>query len=207
MGTIINEESLIIGNQSSEALERNQKEEIYMNYIKDHIAKVKKCYEMYFIPLKEVTAISSLVSDEELKDAIDELGEIIDTHDASKFTDAEFGPYRAKWYPTLAEQNADLDYQELMEDKYEDAWKHHYETNDHHPMHWVNPETGVSSDMSLRAIIEMLCDWEAVSLKVGTSTVEWYKNDAKEEKAAMTPNTKDIVEDLLFNVLHGNSAE
>ena len=207
MGTIINEVSLVIGNQTSEALERNQKEEEYLNYIKDHIAKVKKCYEMYFLPLKEVTNISSLVSDEELKDAIDELGEIIDTHDASKFTDAEFGPYRAKYYPTLAEQEADIDYQELMEDQYEEAWKHHYETNDHHPMYWLNSETNTPDDMSLRAIIEMICDWEAMSLKFGTSTVEWYKNDAKEEKAVLSSNTKDIVEDLLFNVLHGNSAE
>ena len=62
--------------------------------------------------------------------------------------------------------------------------------------------------MSLDAIIEMICDWEAVSTMFGTNTVEWYKTKAVDyEQKMMTQNTKDIVEDLLFNVLHGNSAE
>jgi len=54
------------------------------------------------------------------------------------------------------------------------------------------------------AIIEMLCDWEAMSLKFGTSTLKWYENDAKDEKAALSPKTKEIVEDLLYNVLHNS---
>ena len=56
--------------------------------------------------------------------------------------------------------------------------------------------------MTLDAIIEMLCDWEGMSLKFGTSTLSWYEKDAKDEKAALSPNSKAIVEELLYNVLH-----
>ena len=56
--------------------------------------------------------------------------------------------------------------------------------------------------MTLDAIVEMLCDWEAMSLKFNTNTVEWYKNEAIDEKKAFSLNTKAIVEDLLFNILH-----
>ena len=58
--------------------------------------------------------------------------------------------------------------------------------------------------MTLRAIIEMICDWEAKSLKFKSNTLEWYTNDAEDEKAAMTDNTKKIVEELLFNVIHNS---
>ena len=202
MGMIITEESLIIGSESSDAMERNKKEEEYLEYIKEHIKNVIDCYNNYMIPLLDETNISSEVSDEDIKDAIKDLGEIIETHDTSKFTDAEFGGYRAKYYPTYQEQIQDNDYKRKIDDWYQECWEHHYKTNDHHPMYWVNEELLEPVDMSLRAIIEMLCDWEAVSLYQGTSTVDWYKNYAEDEKKAMSLNTKAIVEDLLFNVLH-----
>ena len=57
--------------------------------------------------------------------------------------------------------------------------------------------------MSLDAIIEMICDWEAVSYMFGTSILDWYEKQAKnDEQKAMTQKTRDIVEDLLYNVLH-----
>jgi hypothetical protein len=69
-------------------------------------------------------------------------------------------------------------------------------------MHWVDPETKIPRDMSLRAILEMICDWEAMGLKFKSDTLNWYENDAKDEKAAMSTNTKQIVEELLYNVIH-----
>ena len=202
MGIIVNEDTAILNVSYSDANERNKKEQEYLDYIKDHIAKVNEMFNLYFIPLLEESAISSLVSDEDLKLGIQELQTIINTHDASKFSDAEFDGYRAKYYPTLLEQNADTDYILAMEDRYEQCWIHHYTVNDHHPMHWVNKETGIPEDMTIRAIIEMLCDWEAMSLNFDTSTVEWYQNKAIDEKKAMSTTTRTIVEDLLFNVLH-----
>ena len=207
MGTILNEASTIIGSDSSDSVERLKKEQEYLDYIKDHISKVCEAYGKYILPLMELNNISSLISDEELKDAIKALGTHIHEHDASKFSDAEFDGYRAKYYPTLEEQDLDVDDKSALEDWYEECWKHHYQTNAHHPEHWKNEETGLYEDMTLEAILEMLCDWEAMSLKFNTSTVEWYKDKAIDEKKALSPKTKEIVEELLFNVLHGNAAE
>ena len=57
--------------------------------------------------------------------------------------------------------------------------------------------------MSLRAIIEMLCDWEAMALAFNSDTIEWYESDdSKDERSAMSTKTKQIVEELLYQVLH-----
>ena len=199
MGNIITETAIIFDDNDS--LERNKQEQIYLDYINEHISLVKKAYEIYMIPLIDKNNISSLISDEELKNAISEVGKYIDTHDASKFSDSEFDGYRAKWYPTTRELAGDDNYKHDVDERYEECWKHHYQINKHHPKYWVNDD-GTCRDMTLDAIVEMLCDWEAMSLKFGTSTVEWYNNKAEDEKSCFSPTTKSIVEDLLFNVLH-----
>lgn len=202
MGQIINEFTTIT--DRDDLLEKRRKEQEYLEYIKEHISFVKEAFNLYIIPLRSKNNISTLISDQDLKNAIDELEDIIDTHDASKFSDSEFDGYRIKWYPTKLETRLPESEQEVIKYNYEECWKHHYQTNDHHPKHWVNSETGIPEDMSLRAILEMLCDWEAMSLKFQTSTLEWYTNKAVEEKACFSTKTKDIVEELLFNVLHNS---
>lgn len=198
MGVII-KESLVYNDDDS--YERLRKEEEYLEYIKNHISNVKKAYVLYFAPLLDKDNICSTVSDEDLKKAIIDLAQIIDTHDASKFSDSEFDAYRAKYYPTNREEYDD-ELKEEMEDRYQDAWRHHYETNDHHPEHWVDPITKVPKDMELRAIIELLCDWEAMSLRFNTNTLNWYENDAKDEKNALSTRSREIIEDLLYHVMH-----
>jgi hypothetical protein len=207
MGNIINnscilEDTIITDNNDS--YERNLKDQEYLEYIKDHIAKVIECYNKYMVPLLDKNNISTLVSDEELKDAIIRVGKTIDTHDASKFSDSEFEAYRLKWYPATRELSSDIINTNEREDLYNDAWEHHYKVNAHHPHHWYNSETNTCTDMTLDAIVEMLCDWEAMSLKFNTSTLEWYENDAEDEKKCFTAKTKQIVEDLLYNVLHNS---
>lgn len=206
MGVIINENSLITQIEDDSA-ERLQKEQEYLDYINDHISNVNKAFELYMIPILNMNNISSLISDEDIKNAIIKLQPLIPTHDASKFSDSEFDGYRCKYYPTKAEEakmKEDKEFEEIVSDRYDKCWEHHYTVNAHHPKHWADPETGIAKDMDLDAIIELLCDWEAMSLKFGTSTLKWYENDAKDEKAALSPKTKQIIEDLLYNVLHNS---
>lgn len=204
MGFILTENSLIT-NIEDDSAARLDKEQEYLDYINEHINFVNKAFEMYIIPLLNMTNISNLISDEELKNTIRNLQPLIPTHDASKFSDAEFDGYRMRWYPTVAEeakQKEDQELQNTIRERYEKCWEHHYTVNAHHPKHWVDPETGIPKDATLDAIIEMICDWEAMSLKFGTSTLKWYENDAKDEKSAMSAKTKEIVEDLMYNVIH-----
>lgn len=203
MGIILKEDSIIYNfNDANDAVERCKKEEEYLEYIKEHIKLVKKAFVLYFVPLFYSSINSSLFSDTEFKTAIKELAKIIDTHDASKFGDAEFNGYRAKYYPTRKELDGNDSYKGAVEERYEECWKHHYQTNDHHPKYWVDPETNIPRDMSLRAIIEMICDWEAMALKFNSDTIKWYENDADDEKSAMSTNTKQIVEEILYNIIH-----
>lgn len=203
MGIILKENSVISYN-NDDSMERIRLEKEYLNYIIEHINFVKQAYVMYMVPLLEKNTISHLLSDKEIKDAIEELSLYIEQHDASKFSDAEFDGYRQKYYPTKAEKNCTKEEQQIIDDRYNECWVHHYTVNDHHPKHWVDSDTNVPRDMTLRAIIEMICDWEAMSLKFKSNTLEWYTNDAEDEKSAMTDNTKKIVEELLFNVIHNS---
>ena len=141
-----------------------------------------------------------LENDEEIKEAIKRVSITIQDHDASKYGDEEFDGYREKYYPT-AEELSDPDFQELAEEKSEIAWIHHYKHNWHHPMYWVDDETGEIKDMSLDAIIEMICDWIAMDMKYHTGVIEWYENKAIKEKKSMNDKTKSILEELLYHII------
>lgn len=199
MERIFNETGIVLDDNDS--IEKNLKEKEYLDYINDHIEKVKECFANYIIPLMNINNISSLLSDEEIKENIIIVAKRIGDHDASKFSDDEFDGYRAKWHPTLKELDAGEEYKELMMERYEECWKHHYTNNPHHPKYWYNEEDNTCKDMALDAIIEMICDWEAMSLKFNTDTVEWYNNKAEDEKRCMSAKTKEIVEEF-FNILH-----
>ena len=201
MGNILNETAVVFDDNDS--FERNLKEKEYLDYIIDHINNVKKAYEIYMIPLLGANNISSLISDEEFKNAIRTVGETLDTHDASKFSDSEFDGYREKYYPTTRELDGDLAYKSNLEERYQECWKHHYTVNAHHPEHWLDHENNTCTDMTLEAIVEMICDWEAMSLKFGTSTLKWYET-ADDEKRCFSVKTKEIVEDLMYNVIHNS---
>ena len=187
----------------SDSIERNLKETEYYDYIILHRENVKKAFGMYFAPLLTQTIALSTVGEDDLKAAIRECGEnMIPIHDESKFSDDEFPGYRAHWYPTENEKSYSAEYQTKVEEEYAAAWDHHRFGNKHHPDYWVDKETGEAIDMELPAIVEMICDWEGVSLQFNGDICKWYTDEAKDEKACMTDNTREIVEDILFNLLH-----
>lgn len=199
MGNIINESGEI--SNSDESRERNKKEQEYLEYIADHVGNVQKAYQLLFVPLLENPNINlENISDQILKDAIAVVGKNIIIHDESKYSDEEFVPYREKYFQTTKESQMGEEYQKIIEERLEVAWKHHYSVNTHHPAYWVDDQ-GNKVDMSLEAIIEMICDWEAMSIKFGSNTLEWYNTQADKEKEAMTEKTKEILENL-FKIIY-----
>lgn len=203
MGNVINENSLIT--DGSDASERLNKEHEYFDYIVEHIRNVKSAFQKLFVPLIGVNVDIHSISNEELQEAILLAKEKIETHDGSKFSDAEFDGYRAKYHPTANEEKGDDEYQEMVNARYQECWKHHYENNDHHPEYWYDFETNTPHDMSLDAIVHMICDWEAMSMKFGGSTLGWYENDNVEGKRKkeryLTARSKQILEELMYNIL------
>jgi len=93
----------------------------------------------------------------------DELRERAAIHDESKFSDAEREPYT--WlteYHRYRRNHEPFTYPSGVEDRVRLAIKHHVTTNRHHPD--FHPDPNVMSDVDL---IEMVCDWTAMSMEFG----------------------------------------
>ena len=151
-------------------LEENEK------YINEHIDRVQQFADW----LKEKVP--------ELFDGIDvELfDDMIREHDASKFSEEEFEPYAQKWFNNSGKTL-----------EYEEAWKHHWMNNEHHPEFWLG------EDMPYIYILEMICDWGSFSIKSGNmrELSDFYYNKAKDDEEKMLSDaTKEIIEEILTKI-------
>ena len=151
-------------------------QEEYKNYIEEHKARVKQYAEW----LKENLS--------ELFDNIDlELfNDMITEHDDSKYEEPEFEAYAQKFYG---------DKKDSLE--FEEAWKHHWTHNEHHPEFWLG------EDMPYIYILEMLCDWGSFSIASGDmkELSNYYYDQARDdEEKNLSDNTKNIIEEILEKI-------
>ena len=167
------------------------KKEEYMRYIKEHVNNVIRAFDEF-----SNNEWLGKGMDSEIRQAVANLIENrkIPNHDASKYSDEEFEPYRRHFHSVDA-----LEKEESEED-FEEAWKHHYTTNSHHFEHWIDSE-GNPTEMDLESIIEMVCDWEGMSYKFGGSAKSWF-DENKDKKVILHPNTKEKVEKILLLFCH-----
>ena len=195
---------MIKSEYTNDSLDRIQQEKNYINYLETHISNVKKAYITLFLPLvsKELVFDDAPFSPTEFKNAILAAKSAVRMHDMSKWGDAEFEPYRAHWDPTDEEKNRGQEYQTEVDIAYQNAWVHHFTNNDHHPKFWYDFENNVARDMSLDAIIHMICDWESFNLDSPSTLLKWYLNHSIEEHKFMSPNTIATTEYILYNILH-----
>ena len=133
----------------------------YMDYINDHISKVKKSFDQRSAMLQRVMNLSH--------SEMEELIGRIDNHDASKYSVEEFPAYRNYFYPAEKEARDN--------EGFAKAWEHHYKNNDHHPEYWV--VNNVPQPMTKVAIAEMILDWEAMSRNFGGNPRVWYRDSGK----------------------------
>ena len=179
----------------------------YMTYIAEHRGRVMCAFIRIFV-YNENKKFNVLVKEGLMNSHIyHKLAEDIMVHDESKYSDEEFDGYIARFY----NENEKAQTQEeiaLNKEKFDEAWKHHYQNNSHHPMYWkthhYNQETDTIEtmeeglyDMPLFAIYHMICDWQAMSDAKGNTVVQWYTTKADKEKASMTKNTREKVEYIL----------
>jgi hypothetical protein len=151
-------------------LEENKK------YIEEHKANVSKFADWLKEKLPELF-------DEIDMDVFDDL---IKEHDESKFSEEEFEPYAQKWFNNSGKTL-----------EYEEAWKHHWTNNEHHPEFWLG------EDMPYIYILEMLCDWGSFSIKSGDfrELSKFYYEKAKDdEEKNLSENTKIIIEEILDKI-------
>lgn len=116
----------------------------------------------------------------------DVFNELIQEHDDSKFSEPEFEPYAQYFYGDKKNNF-----------EYEEAWKHHWTHNEHHPEFWLG------EDMPYIYILEMLCDWGSFSIASGNmrELSDFYFNKARDdEEKNLSENTKIIIEEILEKI-------
>lgn len=117
---------------------------------------------------------------------IDVFNDLIAEHDESKFSEEEFEPYAQKWFGDG-----------IKTPEYEEAWKHHWMNNEHHPEYWLG------EDMPYIYILEMLCDWGSFSIDKGdlSELSDFYYNKAKDDpEKNLSEKTKTIIEEIIEKI-------
>ena len=161
-------------NMINENLDGYQEE--YKNYIIEHKDQVRQFAEWLRGKLPELFENIDL----------DLFNEMIQEHDDSKFSEEEFEAYANKFYG---------DKKDSIE--FEEAWKHHWTNNEHHPEFWLG------EDMPYIYILEMLCDWGSFSIKSGNmkELSDFYYSKARDdEEKNLSENTKAIIEEILEKI-------
>ena len=162
-----------------------EKRKEYMQYIDEHIENVKRAFKHLIEDdwLRNCTDNNITMSIQTMID-----NDTISQHDLSKYSDEEFESYRKYFYS--------VDESEKDEDDFNEAWKHHYQNNSHHPEFWVD-EKGNPIDMDIEAIIEMVCDWQAMCYKFGGTLTNYYEENKEEKRQVLTENSTRILEYII----------
>lgn len=175
---------------SNAPFEVKRKEKEYKRYVDNHINNVWKAWEdmkrnvdlMNYI--YSITDKDNYYSSPKLNITI--MNEIIIAHDVSKYGEFEWEAYRKNFFPVTEEEK-----EENKED-FEKAWEHHYMNNMHHWNYWS--VTDQVDKMPLAFVVEMCCDWIAMSMVFRGDAYHWYK---KQTDIVLGDVQKDWVENIL----------
>lgn len=175
-------------------IERPKHEQDYYNRLLLHRRNVYKAFKN----LIENPASNITLDGVPVYNYADKIRDAVENHDASKFGDEEFDPYRVHWHPTTYEiylMNNDEDFRKKADEEYEEAKLHHLAVNDHHPEYWCTGQE--IRDMSIEAILHMLCDWDGMGYENGGNTKIWWSENKEDKSKKMSPKTVEIVDKLV----------
>ena len=156
---------LAYANDPNASEEQKKKEKEYKKYIDEHIDNVHKAWE-FMKRNKKVMDYIAKISGVNISFTISALNSQIKSHDMSKFSLDEWEPYRMHHHPANEQEKID------SQAAYEKAWEHHYTNNLHHWNWWAYNKQ--EDKMPLNYVIEMCCDWIAMSMKFGGDAYHWY---------------------------------
>ena len=157
----------------------------YTDYLSAHISNVQKAFAWLYANLPNLLSAYD----------VEFLGELISSHDKSKWGDEEYGPYCEYFYG----DNKD----ELVKEEFDLAWLHHQHSNPHHWQHWLLREDDGGTKalaMPYEYVLEMVCDHWAFSWAKGNlfEIFDWY--DKNKAKMVLHPYTKKVYEDILGQI-------
>lgn len=151
--------------------EQKQKELEYKKYVDKHINCVKAAWET----MKNNSFIIDFCCSEGQTSRsvlIPTMDMFIISHDNSKYGIDEWEAYRQYYYPVNEYEK------QSAKAEYERAETHHYACNMHHPEYWINRMDG----MTITSVMEMCCDWIAMSMVKGGTALEFYNTKFDKRK-------------------------
>jgi len=149
----------------------------YCDYLERHLNDVKRAWEI----IQKACTHEKFISDDY---DFWTTHYMIEHHDMSKFSKDEFVQY-AEWffgkygknYDFWDDGSAGVETNEVNRNQMDSAWKHHTDNNAHHWQHWTKLPDG---DNQCLHIICMIADWMAMSMELGDSAEDYYKNNKHE---------------------------
>jgi hypothetical protein len=132
-----------------------------------------------------------------------ELTALASLHDASKFKEPEYTPYlELTWNKFKGIKDVDA--------RTNKASLHHITTNPHHPECWNKQEANLdpnnrdksvkcldASNMPEIFIGEMVCDWQAMSMELGTNTCREWWDKVRNVRWKFSPQQESTIEKLI----------
>lgn len=169
------------------SVEQRKKEIEYKDYIDNHIANVISVWNK----IKSDSKCMDIIQNSELSNTNIEyftlvMDNLIKNHDASKYGIDEWEPYRRHWHPVNEQEKLD------SKADFDRAWEHHYTVNLHHWNWWHL--THKENEMSISYVVEMCCDWIAMSMVKGGDALSWYNSQTD---IVLGEKQKKLVVDLL----------
>jgi len=147
-----------------ETIFETEQDKQYLSYIDEHINNVKLVWKELQQFLK-----NEFWLDDHSYFCIQKL---IEEHDKSKYNEDEFYGYRQYFYPEENKTKSRCCFSQ--------SWNIHQKTNKHHWQYWVMIEDSgkqIILEMPFFFIVELLCDWTAMSVKFNNKPSEWYQKN------------------------------
>ena len=161
----------------------------YYDYINNHIKNVQEAYD------KHSDAFKAVFPDVYNNRQIMQLYMNLQNHDMSKYSEEEFNSYLARFFPV---NGSDPNSDKVKKD-FKIAWFHHVHYNPHHPNHWALVDSRDEIyviNMPDIYIIEMLCDWMAMSKYYNSRTIDYWNSESG-QKLPMSKYTKSKVNEFI----------
>lgn len=166
-----------------------ESKEKYTEYINNHIKAVQEAYETAINGFKAV--FPEVYEDDK---QVFQLSINLQHHDRSKFDENEFWYYAMRFFPV---NGIDPESEKVKKD-FKIGWLHHVHNNAHHPNHWalVDDNKVILINMPDIYIIEMLCDWMAMSKYYNSTTMKYWESDSA-KKLPMSAHTRTKVDEFM----------
>ena len=137
---------------------------LYKKYIEEHKENVMKAFE----EMKDNHIIFQIGGD----DLMNKLYNRVICHDASKYSEKEFEPYRKNFFPISQQEKED------NKEAFEKAWQHHWQVNPHHWQHRQNKKSfNKDNDEEVLDVLENVLDWMAMGYKFHDRPYQYYENN------------------------------